>query len=229
MHARADGSRRADRASGSASVPSRRIVVPRAPAIHAAISIADQSCSTPPNGVTTGPSRESIRRRAGPRRKRHARACGSSQSLTRPSSSSSPVASTSSRSASCSVANRVASSPGSLDKYAATRERSPRAASATRRSPSSVVARPSASDSRRRRTMMSSRAGCITSGSAMARTVSSELPSAANTTTARAIGSGATRSGTRASSCRRIACSSSCSAGLGSRPSSSTSTRRISR
>ena len=41
--------------AASASVPSSRSVVPRDRASHAATSIADQSCSTPPNGVTTGP------------------------------------------------------------------------------------------------------------------------------------------------------------------------------
>ncbi len=42
--------------AGSASVPSRRKVVPSDDASQAASSIADQSCSAPPNGVTTGPS-----------------------------------------------------------------------------------------------------------------------------------------------------------------------------
>ena len=39
--------------TGSASVPRSRSVVPSAPASQAASSIAAQSCSTPPNGVTT--------------------------------------------------------------------------------------------------------------------------------------------------------------------------------
>ena len=41
--------------AGLASVPRSRSVVPSDWASQAATSIADQSCSTPPNGVTIGP------------------------------------------------------------------------------------------------------------------------------------------------------------------------------
>ena len=99
--------------AGSASVPSRRRLVPSAAASQAASSIADQSCSVPPNGVTMGPPPAPA-----PAREEADLARGLLEQVgerlaragLRPSSSGGASART--RSTGCSAASRAASAPG---------------------------------------------------------------------------------------------------------------------
>ena len=213
-------------AAPAASVPSRRSDMPCAPASQAPTSIAAQSWTTPPNGAATGPRAASgagyqesdvARRPARTTRRRPVAPVevGRSTAARR-------------RSASCSAARR-ARRPQAPRRERPARAGTPRTASSSRRSPARVrrlSSRPARAPAGEDELALGGRRA---SGSASPSSSSSSI--APPREQDRALGLAGGRGSPAAAPARgrapgswwRIACSSRCSAGPGSMPSSPTS------